>query len=184
MEQETMKETVDKALEEIAAKREAAKEKAAEAKDQTDGKDFKEIDEITIKFGKGLVGEEFQGKDGNKYKEILVPNQDKDDHRPWQSFVVKSNHVHPNKFGKGMWIKLPADGHTTLKRSVILGEKPDGKKEWGEEKEKVPNKTLKKMMETYKERSSMKEKLTEKKAEVAQQTPVDKSQHKTKEASL
>lgn len=88
-----------------------------------------------MKFGKGCVGEEFQGKDGNKYKEILVPNPDKNDHRPWQTFVVKANHVHEDKFGKGMWIKLPAEGHTTLRRPVVVGEKPDGKRNGGQRKQ-------------------------------------------------
>ena len=120
-----MKETVDNVLDDIAAKRAAASEKAGQENRETSPK--KEFKEITMKFGKGCVGEEFQGKDGNKYKEILVPNPDKNDHRPWQTFVVKANHVHEDKFGKGMWIKLPAEGHTTLRRPVVVGEKPDGK---------------------------------------------------------
>ena len=73
------------------------------------------------------MGDEFQGKDGVKYREILVPNQDKEDHRPWQTFVVKSNHVHENQFGKGMWCKLPANGSTTLHRSVKVGQDEQGK---------------------------------------------------------
>ena len=180
MEQESIKQTVDKAMEDIAAKREEAMGKP----EQADGKDAKKFDEITIKFGKGLVGEEFQGKDGNSYKEIKIPNVDKNDHRPWQSFVVKANHVHENQFGKGMWVKLPAEGHTTVQRSVVIGEKPDGKKEWGKEKTTMANRDLKKVMESYKERSSMKEKLTEKKAEVAQQKPAEKVAQKSKEAAL
>ena len=145
-----MKETVDNVLDDIAAKRAAASEKAGQENRETSPK--KEFKEITMKFGKGCVGEEFQGKDGNKYKEILVPNPDKNDHRPWQTFVVKANHVHEDKFGKGMWIKLPAEGHTTLRRPVVVGEKPDGKKEWGTEKNSIANADLKKMVEAYKER--------------------------------
>ena len=67
----------------------------------------KQRTEITLKFGKGCVGDEFKGKDGNSYREILVPNVDKDDRRPWQTFVLKSNHVHENRYGKGMWCKMP-----------------------------------------------------------------------------
>lgn len=67
-----MKETVDNVLDDIAAKRAAASEKAGQENRETSPK--KEFKEITMKFGKGCVGEEFQGKDGNKYKEILVPN--------------------------------------------------------------------------------------------------------------
>lgn len=153
-----------------------------------EGKEEKKMDEITLKFGKGCVGEEFQGKDGNSYKEILIPNQDKDDHRPWQTFVVKANHVHENQFGKGMWCKLPADGTTTLHRSVKVGQDEQGKPVWDTEKTKVTNKELKKMVEAYKDRDrdrvSMKEKLPEKKAEAALQKPAEKAQTKAHEAAL
>ena len=171
-----MKETVDNVLDDIAAKRAAASEKAGQENRETSPK--KEFKEITMKFGKGCVGEEFQGKDGNKYKEILVPNPDKNDH----TFVVKANHVHEDKFGKGMWIKLPAEGHTTLRRPVVVGEKPDGKKEWGTEKNSIANADLKKMVEAYKERprESVKGRLAEKKAEAVTQKPAQKTQSKSK----
>lgn len=173
-----MKETVDNVLDDIAAKRAAASEKAGQENRETSPK--KEFKEITMKFGKGCVGEEFQGKDGNKYKEILVPNPDKNDHRPWQT--LKANHVHEDKFGKGMWIKLPAEGHTTLRRPVVVGEKPDGKKEWGTEKNSIANADLKKMVEAYKERprESVKGRLAEKKAEAVTQKPAQKTQSKSK----
>lgn len=138
--------------------------------------------EITLKFGKGLVGEEFQGKNGTSYREIKVPNVDQNDERSWQTFVVKANHVHENQYGSGngMWLKLPAEGHTTLKRSVITGEKPDGTKEWGTEKNVVTNAELKKLVEAYKERprESVTEKLAEKKAEAASQAAVSEPREK------
>ena len=177
-----IQQTVDKVLDDIAVKREAAMGKAGQAQDKGADRPEKEFKEITLKFGKGCVGEEFQGKDGKAYKEILVPNPDKNDHRPWQTFVVKANHVHENQFGKGMWIKLPAEGHTTLRRSVVIGETPDGKKEWGTEKTSVSNADLKKMMEAYKERprESVKGRLAEKKAEVSGQKPTGQEQKKQK----
>ena len=180
MGKENIQQTVDKVIGDIAEKREAALEKAAGESDKGADSLKKEFKEITLKFGKGCVGEEFQGKDGKAYKEILVPNPDKNDHRPWQTFVVKANHVHEDKFGKGMWIKLPAEGHTTLRRSVVVGEKPDGKKEWGTEKTKVSNADLKKMVEAYKERprESVKGRLEEKKAEAAAQKPAEQAQNK------
>lgn len=146
--------------------------------------DITKREEITLKFGKGCVGDEFQGKDGNSYRQILVPNVDRNDHRPWQTFVVKSNHVHDNKFGKGMWCKLSAEGHTTLRRNVRAGEDEQGKPIWKMERTKVSNRELKQMVEAYKDRSSMKEKLAEKKAEAAQQRPAQKTAEKAKEASL
>ena len=147
----------------------------------------KEFKEITLKFGKGCVGDEFTGKDGNQYKEILVPNADKNDHRPWQTFVVKASRVHEDKYGNGMWIKLPAEGHTTLRRSVVVGETPDGKKEWGTEKTSVANTDLKKMVEFYKDkdRGSLKGRLSEKK-EAASQYKAEKPKEQAiaKEAAL
>ena len=160
----------------------ATAEKAAQQENGENSE--KKHAEVTLKFGKGCVGEEFQGKDGNSYREILVPNVDKEDHRPWQTFVVKANHVHENQFGKGMWCKLPAEGHTTLRRNVKIGQDEQGKPVWDIEKTKVANKDLKKMVEAYKERSSMKEKLAEKKTEAAQQKPVQRTAEKAKEASL
>ena len=199
MDERTTNEVVQDVMEDIAAKREAAKEDKTLAEQfadskaeqtQPEGKEGKKMDEITLKFGKGCVGEEFQGKDGTKYKEILIPNQDKDDHRPWQTFVVKANHVHENQFGKGMWCKLPANGTTTLHRNVKVGQDEQGKPIWDTEKTKVSNRELKKMVEAYKDkdrdRSSMKDKIAEKKAVVAEQKPAYKAaeKSKSKEASL
>lgn len=81
-----------------------------------------------------------------------------------------------------MWLKLPAEGHTTLRRSVVVGETPDGKKQWGTEKTRVSNADLKKMVEAYKERprESVKGRLAEKKAESAQQKPEAKAQDKSR----
>lgn len=182
MAQENIQQTVDKVLDGIAAKREAAMQNTVGEQDKGADSPKKEFKEITLKFGKGCVGEEFQGKDGKAYKEILVPNPDQNDHRPWQTFVVKANHVHENQFGKGMWIKLPAEGHTTLRRSVVTGETPDDKKEWGTEKTSVSNADLKKMVEAYKERprESVKGRLAEKKAEVSEQKGAGQEQNKQK----
>jgi len=205
MDERTTNEVVQDVMEDIAAKREAAQEtakeektlaeqfsdsKAEQAQPESSAEEHKKMDEITLKFGKGCVGDEFQGKDGKAYREILIPNQDKDDHRPWQTFVVKANHVHENQFGKGMWCKLPANGSTTVQRSVKVGQDEQGKPIWDTEKTKIPNRELKKMVEAYKDkdrdRVSMKEKLPEKKAVVAEQKPAENYQTKakSKEASL
>ena len=152
----------------------------------------REYKEISLKFGRGCVGNTFEGKDGNTYTEIKIPNPDKDDHRPWQSFVVKENHLHENKFGKGMWIKLPEEGHTTLRRNVKVGKDEQGKDIWDVEKTKVSNKELKKLVEAYKDRdrdkdhdrSSMKEMLAEKKTEVAKQEHSSRPHSRAMEAAL
>ena len=130
--------------------------------------DKPEFEEITLKFGKGCVKDEFQGKDGNTYRSILIPNEDPNDKSPWKTFVVRSNAVHEDKFGNGMWIKLPAEGHTTVRQSVVT-EQADGTRSWSNNDTKVTNRELKSMVEFYKERprESVKEKMAEKKAEVA-----------------
>ena len=133
----------------------------------------KEFQEITLKFGKGCVGDTFHGKDGKEYTSILIPNADPDDHRPWATFVVKANAVHEDKFGKGMWIKLPSEGHTTIRRDRLAGEDADGKRIWETDKTKVTNRELKGMVEFYKTRDSVKQKLNEKKAGIAAPVPKD-----------
>ncbi|MCR4993379.1 MAG: hypothetical protein K6A45_10080 [Lachnospiraceae bacterium] len=126
-----------------------------------------EFKEITLKFAKGLVGDEFQAKDGNTYREIKIPNKDENDSRPWMSFVARSNRIHEDQFHKGgMWLKLPAEGHTTVKRDIIVGERPDGKHDWKREMEQLPNKEIKKMLDETRPRSSFKDKLNEKQEEI------------------
>lgn len=140
---------------------------AATAADKDFAEEQKKFEEITIKFGKGCVGDQFTAKDGKEYKEILVPNKDENDHRPWATFVARANAVHEDKFGKGMWIKVPADGHTTIRRQTRIGTDEQGKGIWKTDKKRIPNRELKSMCEFYKERSSLKEKMGEKKAELA-----------------
>lgn len=117
----------------------------------------KEFKEITLKFGKGLVGEPFTAKDGNEYKSIQIPNKDENDHRPWATFVVRANAVHEDQFGKGMWVKLPAEGHTTVRRSTVVGQDEKGANIWDTEKTTVSNQELKGMVEFYKDRGRDKE---------------------------
>ena len=62
-------------------------------------------EEVTIKFGKGLVGEPFISKAGKELVEIKIPNRDARDHRPWESFVVSPKMVHENQYGAGVWMK-------------------------------------------------------------------------------
>ena len=152
-------------------------------------RNYEQIEEITLHFGKGTV-EPFTTKDGREMLKIMIPNADRSDHTPWASFVLPAKAVHENQYGKGMWCKLPANGTTTLHRNVKVGQDEQGKPIWDTEKTKVPNKELKKMVEAYKDRDrdrvSMKEKLPEKKAVVAEQKPAEKYQTKakSKEASL
>jgi hypothetical protein len=121
----------------------------------------KEVAEISIHFGKGLCGEPFHARDGKTYMEIKIPNGDPGDSRPWESFILPEKSVHENKFGKGLWAKLPEDGHTTLRRPVPAGKDEQGKTIWKYEKRSVSNAELKNLVEFYKTRDHERESVTE-----------------------
>ena len=110
---------------------------------------FPQKSEIAIKFGKGLA-QAFTGKDGTQYMRIQIPNQDPKDKSPWQSFVVPAKAVHDNQFGKGLWMKVPLDGSTTVSRNVRTGYDENGKAVYETQKRSVPNTELKSMVEFYK----------------------------------
>ena len=109
--------------------------------------------EIAIKFGKGLMGEPFISKAGKQLVEIKIPNPDPKDGRSWETFVVPVGFVHENKYGKGMWMKLPEDGYTKLSRPKVTGQDENGRNIWGSDQRTVGNKELKRLVESYKERN-------------------------------
>ncbi|MBO5620639.1 MAG: hypothetical protein J5959_03315 [Butyrivibrio sp.] len=127
----------------------------------------KEFKQIHINFAQGLVSDPFKGKDGKDYVQIWVPNQDKDDKSPWATFVQPAYKVKVNEKStakkKGVFIYLPEEGTTTLRKDTYLGENADGKKEWQHDTQKVPNKELKKMLEAWKQKESVIGKLDAKK---------------------
>ena len=51
---------------------------------------------------------------------------------------------------KGLWAKIPADGHTPLTKPYLAGQSEDGKNIWKDEKTTVINRELKSMVEFYK----------------------------------
>lgn len=108
--------------------------------------------EVTIKFGKGLVGEPFTTKNGKEVVEVKIPNREGDT-RPWESFIISPKMIHDNQFGKGVWMKLPEDGTTKVSRSVRDGQDENGKNIWKRESREVSNVELKSMMEAYKEKN-------------------------------
>lgn len=144
----------------------------------------KEVKEVTIKFGKGLVGKPFTSKSGHEFVEVKIPNADKEDHTPWASFVINPKMIHENKFGNGVWMKLPEDGTTRISKPVVAGTREDGRKEWSKDVKEVPNTELKELMEIYKTRNkeSLLGNLEDKKKESARQ-PVKPKPEKTKAAS-
>lgn len=111
-----------------------------------------ERNEVTIKFGKGLVGELFVSKKGKELVEVSIPNDRDDDHRPWESFVISPKMIHENKFGKGVWMKLPEEGSMRLSRPVKSGTDDRGKPIWTRETREVSNVQLKSILEAYKEK--------------------------------
>ena len=128
----------------------AAVEAAAAAAEQADSR--KNIEEITIKFAKGLCSEPFMSKGGKEFVRIQIPNSDPADHDPWQEFVLESKQVHENQYGKGLWAKIPADGHTTVSRPFLAGQDEKGRNIWDSKKRTVSNRELKEMVEFYKSR--------------------------------
>ena len=130
---------------------------------ENNGTNTQKREEVTIKFGKGLVGEPFTSKNGRQCVGIKIPNVDPADKTPWENIVVGANMVHEDKYGKGMWMKLPADGQTRVSRSVITGKDENGKNIYEKTSRVVPNRELKSMMESYKtrEKTSVREALAQ-----------------------
>ena len=138
---------------------EAPEEKSTEAPaGNTEGS--RNFPEITIKFGKGLCGDPFTAKDGKAYVEIKISNVDPGDHRPWESFILPAKRVHENKFGKGLWAKIPENGSTTLSRPQYQGKNEQGVPVWHYEKRNVTNQELKALVESYKTRNRDRESVT------------------------
>ncbi|MGN0256488.1 MAG: hypothetical protein ACI4W2_11590 [Eubacterium sp.] len=144
------------------------------------GETFDPPAEVTIKFGKGLVGEPFTSKSGKELVEVKIPNPDRGDSRPWESFVISPKVIHDNKFGKGVWMKLPGDGTTRLSRSVKTGMNENGMPVWGHETREVSNTELKSLLEAYKnkDRGSVLSDLSERKAESSDVKPHGKTSMK------
>lgn len=141
--------------------------------------------EVSIKFGKGLVGEPFTSKSGHQLVEVKIPNQDPADRTPWASFVISPKMIHDNKFGKGVWMKPLEDGTTKVSKPIFIGTRPDGKNVWERDVRDVPNTELKAMMEAYKnkDRSSVLCALEDKKKE-AERAPRSLKPVKSKNAGI
>ena len=60
--------------------------------------DVPEVKEISIKFGKGLVGTPFTSRSGKELVEVKIPNADPADKTPWASFVIS-----PKMIGQRRW---------------------------------------------------------------------------------
>ena len=126
---------------------------------------------------KGLGGDRFTSRNGKELVEVSIPNPDKADTRPWETFVISPKMIHENKFGKGVWTKLPEDGMTRLSRSVKNGIDDAGQPIWGRETREVTNAELKALMESYKDRSrgSVLSDLSDRKEETAAAKPSGKA---------
>ena len=106
--------------------------------------------ELTIKFSRRLA-RPFTSKDGKEMVAISIPNENPEDKRSWEEFVLPAERVHDDYYGsKALWAKIPADGNTTLSRSI----KPSGENDrWTKEERKVDNNTLKSVVEAYKQKN-------------------------------
>lgn len=99
--------------------------------------------ELTIKFSRKLA-RPFTGKNGVEMVAISIPNENPEDKRSWEEFVLPAERVHDDYYGsKSLWTKIPEDGSTTLTRSVKPAEEGGS---WTKEERQVDNKTLKSMV--------------------------------------
>ena len=117
-------------------------------------------EEVTLHFGKGLC-QFFTSKKGEEMARIKIPNTP---YESWPSFVVPARIVHDNQYGKGFWMKLPADAKTSLTISKRITN-PDGTESWQDKRIMVDNRQLKEMVEAYK-----KEQRDQQQGEYAMQT--------------
>ncbi len=107
----------------------------------------KAVETIKITFSRKLA-KPFTSKGGKEMVAISIPNQDADDKRPWEEFVLPIQMLHSDHYGsKTLWAKIPEDGSTTLTRSIKPAEDSGA---WTREERTVDNKTLKSMVEAYK----------------------------------
>lgn len=156
---------------------------AEEAMARGETLDVPEVKEISIKFGKGLVGTPFTSRSGKELVEVKIPNADPVDKTPWASFVISPKMIHDNKFGKGVWMKLPEDGTTRVSKPFTVAMGLDGQRRWDRNVRDVPNTELKTMMEAYKTRNRAEDmesvlgSLEEKKEEASLQPEKPKSPH-------
>ena len=105
------------------------------------------VETITIKFSRKLA-RPFTSSGGKDMVAIKIPNADPEDNRAWEEFVLPVKMVHSDHYGsKSLWAKIPADGSTTLSRSIKPSTE-DGN--WTKEERTVDNKTLKSLVEAYK----------------------------------
>ena len=104
-------------------------------------------EEVALHFGKGFC-QFFTSKKGDEMARIRIPNTS---YETWPSFVVPARIVHDNRYGKGLWLKLPANGKTMLTISKRTRQK-DGSEKWESKSLEVSNRELKEMVESYKDK--------------------------------
>lgn len=127
-------------------------QEAEAAMERGEGFDVPMPEEITIKFGKGLVGEPFISKNDKELVEVKIPNVDQEDKSPWASFVISPKMIHDNQFGKGVWMKVPADDTFRIGKPYLEGQNEEGKNIWKKAFKVISAKELKALMESYKTR--------------------------------
>ena len=108
---------------------------------------YNQIEEVTLKISEGWVGNRFTSKSGKELVEVKIPNANREDKSPWPSFVTDPKRLHKNKFGTGLWMKIPKNAHTTLKRPMRIGTDSSGKGIYENRMGSIPNTELKSMID-------------------------------------
>ena len=131
------------------------------------------VEQVTLKIPEGWVGDRFTSKSGQELVEVKIPNADRNDKSPWPSFVTDPKRLHKNKFGTGLWMKLPKNAHTTLKRRERVGVDPSGKGIYEDRMSSVPNTELKSMTDAAR-RSSQKDRRPAERRAQQENNPADR----------
>ena len=112
-----------------------------------------EIEMVTLKVSEKWVGSHFTSKAGQELVEVKIPHADRENKTPWPSFVTDPKKLHNNKFGGGLWMKLPKNGHTTIKQPMRIGTNENGKGIYENQMSRIPNTELKGMIDAVRRTS-------------------------------
>ena len=112
-----------------------------------------EIETVTLKVSEKWVGSHFTSKAGQELVEVKIPHADRENKTPWPSFVTDPRKLHNNKFGGGLWMKLPKNGHTTIKQPMRIGTNENGKGIYENQMSRISNTELKGMIDAVRRTS-------------------------------
>lgn len=105
---------------------------------------------ITLHFARGLVGKPFT-LNGIKLVTVKIPSGSG---KIWDRFVTDPAKIRDNRFGKGVWMQIPAEGKTKI--CITTEQEPDeyGNRRYERRYKKIPNRELKARVEAYRTKNN------------------------------